>query len=525
MRILGSLLLAASVAALASSAAGADSGAANESAALDAEVSLTAPYPQAYFGAPEDRIKLEYAVFELARQAMLGYSFLRSQENVGPACSEWIAPNIEKALLREALEAILEPRGLSYRITGDELVLVRSAEATPRQLLKTLVSLRPPYDLGVAGRRVSRIPIHLVVQELCRQAGLEYDRNASDSNTAPACRRWIRPRIEEMPLHEALLAVLRPVGLSYELEDKTVTLILPEDGSLPDPTKAEVTLLPPFPVDYPGARADSIVLHYAVIALAQQAGLEYDWDRSREVAGTIAQRRIRPDIRGLPLDAALERILRPYGLTYEIEGHRISLAKQSDLAADALRKRVTLVPPYGERQAKSLSLYLAVQMLLSQSDLSLDARKSVDEAGARLSRRVAPEIRDERLDRALVALLRPHGLTFSIAGNQVMVRTIDEDEAQDRMKERVTLKRPYPEVHDGSPTHKIRLYHAIRLLAEEAELPVNWTRSQRETGPELYEYVYPDIDRRPLRSALDDLLGPQGLRYEVSDGQLVILRE
>ena len=523
MRILGCLVLAASVVALASSDGGDVSSAANNPAALDAKVSLTAPYPQPYFGAPDDRIKLAYAVFELARQAMLGYNFLQSQENVGTACSEWIAPNIEEASLREALNAILEPRNLNYKITGDELVLIRSAEAPPRQLLNQRVSLRPPYDLGTAGRRVSRIPVHLVVQELCGRAGLEYDRNASDRNTAPACRRWIRPRIEEMPLHEALVSVLRPLGLSYELDDNTVTLTLPDGGSLPDPMKTEVSLLPPFPVNYPGARADSIMLHYAVIALAQQAGLEYDWARSREVAGAIGQRRIRPDIRRLPLDAALESLLRPYGLTYQVEDHRISLAKQSDSPADALRKRVTLLPPYGERQAKSLSLYLAIQMLLKQSDLSLDARESVERVGTRLSRRVSPEIRNERLDRALVALLRPHGLTFSLADSQIVVRPIGEDEARDRLKERVTLKRPYPKAYEGAPAHKIQLYHAIRLLAEQAELPVNWSRSRRETGPELYEYVYPDIERRPLGSALDELLNSQRLTYEISDGQLVIL--
>lgn len=90
---------------------------------LAAKVTLTKPYPVDFEGARADRISIQYAVGELAKQAGLGYDFKASLENTKPTCMKWVTPQIEKLPLREALDKILKPEGLSYEIRDGKVVL------------------------------------------------------------------------------------------------------------------------------------------------------------------------------------------------------------------------------------------------------------------------------------------------------------------------------------------------------------------------------------------------------------------
>jgi hypothetical protein len=105
---------------------------------LRATVSLKAPYPQSYPGAPTDKISLQYAVIELVRQAGLKYDFKGSQVNIGELARKWVRPRIEARPLATALDGLLKPWGLTYQLTGTTVVLrlgtSRDAErALPRQ--------------------------------------------------------------------------------------------------------------------------------------------------------------------------------------------------------------------------------------------------------------------------------------------------------------------------------------------------------------------------------------------------------
>jgi hypothetical protein len=90
---------------------------------LAAKVTLVQPYPKNYERAKTDRISLQYAVAELARQAGLAYDFKTSQANTAPACARFVTPKIEGIALREALDKMLLPEGLSYEILGGKVVL------------------------------------------------------------------------------------------------------------------------------------------------------------------------------------------------------------------------------------------------------------------------------------------------------------------------------------------------------------------------------------------------------------------
>src|ERR1039457_781902 len=90
------------------------------------KVGLTKPYPLSYEGAESDRISVQYAVTELAKQAKLGYDFGASQASAGEVCRKYITPEIEGIPLREALAKILKPEALTYDIRNGKIVLKKN---------------------------------------------------------------------------------------------------------------------------------------------------------------------------------------------------------------------------------------------------------------------------------------------------------------------------------------------------------------------------------------------------------------
>jgi hypothetical protein len=93
---------------------------------LATKVTLTKPYPLHFAGDESDRITVQYAVVELAKQAKLGYDWDASQANAGEVCRKYITPTIEGIPLREALDKILTPEALAYDIRGGKIVLKKN---------------------------------------------------------------------------------------------------------------------------------------------------------------------------------------------------------------------------------------------------------------------------------------------------------------------------------------------------------------------------------------------------------------
>ena len=88
-------------------------------------VSLTAPYPLSYPGAPRDKISVQYAVNEIAKQVGLKYDYKTSYRNTNPICRRWVRPHIRNRPCRRALESILRPVGLTFQTHNGVIVLIR----------------------------------------------------------------------------------------------------------------------------------------------------------------------------------------------------------------------------------------------------------------------------------------------------------------------------------------------------------------------------------------------------------------
>ena len=347
---------------------------------LKREVTLITPYPESYYGAETERMELEYAVFELAKQALLGFNFYESRENIGALASKEVQPDFRGVPLRQALDALLAPHGVRFRLNNDEIVLekVYDGDSSP---LDQIVTLAPPYNDDPSSTATDdgeeivkrdaarqRITVQVAVMALADQAGLSYDWGASQKTTRPTCQRWVRPKIEALSLRRALDALLVPLDLGYQVRDNRLTLIVPPGKRIQDPLEAPVTLLAPYPLYYNGARVTSLPLAAAFLEVIGQAGLECDQPHLRAMLQEAALRHVRPEYREAPLKNALEDLLAPLELNYEVRDGRITILKPKPKGDDAiLDRRVTLTPPYPLRLHRNpdgeVSLNSAVQLL------------------------------------------------------------------------------------------------------------------------------------------------------------------
>jgi hypothetical protein len=88
------------------------------------------------------------------------------------------------------------------------------------------------------------------------------------------------------------------------------------------------TLLPPCPSSYEEAPTDKISVQYAVIEIAKQAGVGYEWNISAAYADPIRRLWSTPVILNQPLSKALKTILRPVNLTYTIARGKIIIGQR-----------------------------------------------------------------------------------------------------------------------------------------------------------------------------------------------------
>ena len=80
-----------------------------------------------------------------------------------------------------------------------------------------------------------------------------------------------------------------------------------------------ITLQRPYASSYAGAPTDKLSVQYAVIAICEQIGIAYQWDKSQANTEPLNRRWIRPHFVDVPARQALTEILRPMGLTFETD--------------------------------------------------------------------------------------------------------------------------------------------------------------------------------------------------------------
>jgi len=107
----------------------------------------------------------------------------------------------------------------------------------------------------------------------------------------------------------------------------------------------------------------------------------------------------------------------------------------------------------------------------------------------------------------------------------VVSATLSQEEIAKRLNRIVTLSPPYMMRSGTSDQDGLSVHAAVQLLLDQAVLPYDIETSLKDTVPQCLATVSPDIRNKPCREALDQLLSPMGLMYQIQDGKVVLVRK
>jgi hypothetical protein len=210
-------------------------------------------------------------------------------------------------------------------------------------LLATGTTTLVVWQQGSANHRLERkvkytseqASVQDIVQSLAKQAGLKYDRQKSFDQTDPLCRQWVRHvDIEGETCAQALDQILEPVGLRYQMEHGV--LVLSRQPAGPAPTGESAGEQKPAAADAANPPLERKVKYTSeqasvqdiVQSLAEQAGLRYDWQKSFNQTDPLCRQWVsHVAIEGQTCAQALDQILKPVGLRYQVENGVLVLSR------------------------------------------------------------------------------------------------------------------------------------------------------------------------------------------------------
>jgi hypothetical protein len=202
----------------------------------------------------------------------------------------------------------------------------------------------------------------------------------------------------------------------------------------------------------------------------------------------------------------------------------VAVAGCSRATNDPLATKVTLTKPYplhydGD-QSDRISLQFAACELANQARLGYDFGGSLTNAGAACRKFITPEIKGIPLREALDQILKPEALTYELRAGKLVLKSTRA--TQDPLATKVTLTQPYPLHYEGDESNRITVQYAVMDLANQASLNYDWADSQTNAGAVCREYITPEIKGIPLREALDQILQPEALTYDLQAGLIVL---
>jgi hypothetical protein len=92
------------------------------------------------------------------------------------------------------------------------------------------------------------------------------------------------------------------------------------------------------------------------------------------------------------------------------------------------------------------------------------------------------------------------------------------------LKRRVSLVAPYARDYAGAHPDRISALHAVAAMCHQARIPFNGAKSEKNTDPVWRDFVRPKIVKQPARQAIESILNPLGLKYQIENGEMVLHR-
>ena len=182
---------------------------------------------------------------------------------------------------------------------------------------------------------------------------------------------------------------------------------------------------------------DDIPLHYAVVALLNQAEVSYQWDKSARAAGALADKKVKVSVDAMRASNALKQVLEPLELTYDVEQagvlvrplHGYDPADLEKPEAGSIEERlgepVTLAVPYPayrkDAPVHQIPVQYAVMEILKQVGAVFDAEASLRNAGNACNKIITPQIRNRPCREALDTIVKQGGISYRIEKNKVVL--------------------------------------------------------------------------------------------------------
>ncbi len=162
-----------------------------------------------------------------------------------------------------------------------------------------------------------------------------------------------------------------------------------------------------------GAQQDAkISVQNAVKAIALEAGLGYDWQKSFDQTDPACRTWVRnPPAKSVPFATAIQQVLDPVGLRYEVENGEVVLYRTTDL----LSQKVSYYT------AQKSVQYIVID-LAQQVGLGYNWDKSFAATDPECRRFVYNlSIKNQSFGKAMAAVLDPVQLGFRLEGGQVVL--------------------------------------------------------------------------------------------------------
>lgn len=172
--------------------------------------------------------------------------------------------------------------------------------------------------------------------------------------------------------------------------------------------------------------ATQVSVQDVVRTMAAQAGLGYSWQKSFDQTNPLCRRWVRDVlIEAVPFGTAMQRILEPVGLRYEIENGSVVLSR----ALDAVQPGDTELSAAPSGAGKSIS-YLAEKKSVQYIVIDLAAQVGLGYNWERSFAQTDPEcrqfvfnvsIREQPFQKAMAMILDPVGLRYEVESGEVVL--------------------------------------------------------------------------------------------------------
>jgi hypothetical protein len=302
------------------------------------------------------------------------------------------------------------------------------------------------------------------------------------ANAGGSAMTKIRRGRATLPLEKHLDEILEPLQLGCRVRGGTIFIVRQwKDARVRLSSVTSVELV-------------SVPMQEAVDFLSDRHGVNFILPK--EVAGDIP---ITFKADNIPLSDVLTKLLRPIGLTYEVQGDRfliVAFHQGPWTPEDALQEKI-------QTRLQAVRLDKVAKLLADRVHAEIVFDPDAGEAKSRSVTHIADGV---SLKQALTEILAPLGAQIVVRRDEIHVTRIKKN-PQDALRSPVSVL--FLDTRLDEALRTLSTLYQVEIVAKD---PVN------DAEPIRYR-----ADGKPLADALSEMLRLIGATYEIQDGYIVVV--